>query len=267
MGEGFLAPEGSAEREAYWGAVIGTWTTPGGGECFEFESGAKLCDHPDGSTFVWIVEDYTAWMQDSDGGKEWLSSDSGSRPPGPPDGGSSGGGEEPPDIYTMITEAANGERVLSGEELTTIAEYVEEAGFDPTYQAQAGPRLDGLTWKGDPVYADTLLSPADSHYLLHVIRNGEWPEETTQEEYEQSIRGIVDDPNTGIMVSWYRDQGWQLSFARRSGALQGPRGYEWVVVEYNLYYDNWTTAFQPLRGLAYLEEPDREDAKWLRNPR
>lgn len=66
----FRAPVASAEREALWGPVIGVWTTLGGGECREYQYGAKICDFPGGSTFVWIVQDWTAWMQGSDGGKD-----------------------------------------------------------------------------------------------------------------------------------------------------------------------------------------------------
>lgn len=70
----FRAPSDSAGREALWGPVIGTWTTPGGGECKEFQSGAKICDFPGGTTFVWIVEDRAMWMQSSNGGgsKDWI---------------------------------------------------------------------------------------------------------------------------------------------------------------------------------------------------
>lgn len=92
--EDFLAPQDAASREALWGPVIGTWTTPGGGECKEFESGAKICDFPGGSTFVWIVEDRAMWMQSSNGGgdgnKDWtirpsnLPSDGGVADGGPP---------------------------------------------------------------------------------------------------------------------------------------------------------------------------------------
>lgn len=87
----FRAPSDPQQREALWGPMVGTWTSPGGGQCYEFQSGAKICDYPGGSTFVWIVKDFTAWMQSSGGEKE-----SYAQPPAPPNsgGGSSGGGSD-----------------------------------------------------------------------------------------------------------------------------------------------------------------------------
>lgn len=70
--EDFRAPSDPQQREALWGPAVGTWTTPGGGVCKEFDSGAKLCDSPNGSTFAWIVRDSVAWMQYPDGNKNWM---------------------------------------------------------------------------------------------------------------------------------------------------------------------------------------------------
>lgn len=84
--EDFRAPSDPQQREALWGPVVGTWTTPGGGECKEFQNGAKLCDHSDGSTFVWVVNDHAAWMQYSGGDKAWRLQ------PGDVTGGGYGGG-------------------------------------------------------------------------------------------------------------------------------------------------------------------------------
>ncbi len=173
----------------------------------------------------------------------------------------------PPGIYRTVVEAATGRREPSEEDLERIAEHVAEAGFDPDYAIPADERIEGLfDLEGKPVREGTLLRSADYHYLVHVRRRREWPEGTTQEDYERSIRGIVADPDTGILVSRYRDQGWQLSFLRKSRELEGPGGHEWVLVEYNLNYDSWTTALQPTRGPAYLDEAGREDEKWLREP-
>jgi hypothetical protein len=43
--------------------------TPEDAQCKEFESGAKLCDNPDGTTFVWVVKDRVMWLQYPDGSK------------------------------------------------------------------------------------------------------------------------------------------------------------------------------------------------------
>ena len=49
-----------------------TWMTPEDAQCKEFESGAKLCDNPDGTTFVWVVKDRVMWLQYPDGSKSWM---------------------------------------------------------------------------------------------------------------------------------------------------------------------------------------------------
>jgi hypothetical protein len=166
----------------------------------------------------------------------------------------------------MVVEAATGRRELSEEDLERIAEHVAEARFDPDQQIRAGKRLGGLYFEKKLINENDLLSSSNFHYLLHVRFRREWPIGTTKEAYEQSIRTVINDPERGILVSRYRDRGWQLAFVRRSGEFEGPRENAWILVEYNLNYGFWTTAFQPEEGLAHLERPEREDAKWLRRP-
>ncbi len=117
----------------------------------------------------------------------------------------------------MVVEAATGSRGLSERELVRIAEYVAQAGFDPDQLIPARNRLRGLFWEGVPIHEGTLLPSDAHHYLLHVRRRREWPEGTTRREYQRSIRTVVTDPGSGILVSWFRDQGWQLAFVRESG--------------------------------------------------
>ena len=105
--EDFRAPSDPLQREALWGPVVGTWTTPGGGECKEYEYGAKLCDHPGGSTFVWIVKDWAAWMQHGDGSKNSFSRH-GDRPPPPTSGGSGGISEPSRPLDALTFDEANG---------------------------------------------------------------------------------------------------------------------------------------------------------------
>jgi hypothetical protein len=88
----FRAPSDPQQREALWGPVVGTWTTPDGSECKAYEYGAQLCDSPYGSTFAWVMKDGVAWKQYQDGSKQWMARP-GPRtpraPPGPGDGSGS----------------------------------------------------------------------------------------------------------------------------------------------------------------------------------
>lgn len=171
-------------------------------------------------------------------------------------------------MYRAVVEAATGRRELSEDELARNAERVAQAGFDPDYVIAAGSRLSGFVVNGNPLEDDDELASPDFHYLLHVIVRREWPESTTKEEYERSIRDVITDPETGVYVSRYKDQGWQLAFFRGSKGLEGHGGGEWVLVEYNLNRGYWTTAFQPRMGRDHLDQDlEREDGKWLREPK
>ncbi len=59
--EDFRAPSGPQQREALWGPVVET--TPDGSQCKAYEYGARLCDSPGETTFVWIVGDQAMWIQ------------------------------------------------------------------------------------------------------------------------------------------------------------------------------------------------------------
>ena len=167
----------------------------------------------------------------------------------------------------LILEAATGARRLTRAELQEVLEHVARAGFDPDARERAGSRLAGMFWRGRVLSGSDRLPPAEVHYLRHVVRAREWPPDTSLEAYLESIRHVILDPRSGILVSQFLDKGWQLACVRRSEDLQGPGGGEWVMVEYRLATGHWMTAFQPERGLAYFEDVRRRDQRWLRRPR
>lgn len=59
---------------------------------------------------------------------------------------------------------------------------------------------------------------------------------------------------------------WSLTIVRESRELRGPRGHEWVLVQYRVNWGHWVTAYQPLLGLAELRNPNWSDVRWLRQP-
>lgn len=162
----------------------------------------------------------------------------------------------------MVVEAAVGRRELSEKDLARIAEHVSRVGFDPDHGIRAEAGASGVVWEGRWVGEDDALSSADYHYIRHPYKGQEWPEGTTQSEYQASIAALITDPDTGILASRFRGR-WTLSFVRKSRELEGRFGHEWTLVEYNPATDHWATAFQPARGLAYLDE-EHEDRVWLR---
>jgi hypothetical protein len=179
--------------------------------------------------------------------------------------GSEAGDESPPDFDRLILEAATGARQLTPEELQRVLGHVAAAGFDPSALERARGRLAGQIWRGVRLAAGTMLSPAEAHYLRHVVVGQEWPSGLSLQEYVESVRSVILDPSSGVAVSRYQGT-WQLSVLRRSQSLRGPHGNEWVLVEYRVATGHWVTAFQPTSGLLVLQDPSRTDVRWLRQP-
>ena len=90
-----------------------------------------------------------------------------------------------------------------------------------------------IEWQGRIVTRSDRLSVLDAHYLKHVIKRGEWPQGTTLEEYTESIRAVVQDPNSGIMASWLRGR-WRLNFMANVPEMRPHWGTDWIVVEYDV---------------------------------
>lgn len=166
----------------------------------------------------------------------------------------------------LIVDAATGARDLSREEVRQIAEHVAEAGWDDRALETVRGRLAGLLWRGRPLHGTDRLAPAVTHYLWHVVRQREWPDSTTLDDYTASIRQIIVDPASGLFASTYH-HAWQLSLVLPSGDLRGPGGSDWVLVEYRLVTGHWITAYQPDHPLAAeLSRPERRNVRWLRRP-
>ena len=167
----------------------------------------------------------------------------------------------------LIVEAATGARELTPDELRRVLEHVAGAGFTPAPDTRVGGRLAGIAWQGRTLRGSDRLTSAETHYLRHVVAQQEWPPGTTLDEYLTSIREVVLDATSGILVSRMFDHYWQLTAVRRSGPFRGPRGHEWLMVEYRVGLGHWVTAFQPERGLALIAQgPARQGQRWLRQP-
>jgi hypothetical protein len=169
-------------------------------------------------------------------------------------------------VHRLIVEVASGARRLTAAEMDRVLRRVAAAGFDPHARETARGMLAGIEWRGRTLRGADRLPPMERHYLRHVLRVPEWPIGTTPDEYVASIQAVILDGTSGVYTSLYRDAP-QLGVIRRSGALRGPEGTDWVLVEYRLETGHWTTAYQPLRGLLDLKGPERGALRWLRRAR
>ena len=167
----------------------------------------------------------------------------------------------------LILEAATGARRLSREELAEVLEHVAEAGFDANARERARGELAGVIWQGETLRGSTMLPPADRHYIKHVLLRQEWPEGTTLDDYLASIRAVVRDPASGLVVRRYEGKAWQLTIVGRSGNWRGPGAGDWVLVDYRVETGHWTTAYQFSGDPNDRVRVKASDVRWLRRLR
>ena len=167
-------------------------------------------------------------------------------------------------VDRRILALAMGARLARGE-LQRLREHVVQAGFDPSAAERVRGRLAGVSWRGRVLSGTDRLPPAEAKYLWHVLVREEWPRGTGLSDYIASIREVILDPLSGVFTNRYQGA-WGFGIVRQSGELSGPRGFEWVLVQYRLGWGHWTTAFQPELGLQELDEPCWSDIRWLRRP-
>jgi hypothetical protein len=127
--------------------------------------------------------------------------------------------------------------------------------------------LRGVTWQGRVLSGRDTLPSAEAHYLRHVAVQQEWPAGLTLTEYIESIRDVIRDPASGAALSLLSGE-WHLTVVRRSGALRGPQGHEWLMVDYRVSMRSWMTAYQMRHGLSeIMRSAHRQGIRWLRHPR
>lgn len=169
-------------------------------------------------------------------------------------------------LYQEILKAARGRRLPRARELSEIQDHVADAWYNLTRDQRVSRELVGARWNERVLVRGDFL-PADvAHYLKNVVVRQEWPPNYSFAAYRASLREVIRDPTSGLLTSRYRDKGWHLSIVRRSGALRGPGGYEWLLVEYRVSTGNIATAFQLEEGLDYLDRASRREKRWLRKP-
>ena len=114
---------------------------------------------------------------------------------------------------------------------------------------------------GDPIDARV------AKYLRHAVRQEQWPSGTSIDEYLGSLIGVVESDDSGVFVD-LRGPRWVVTFVARSGIWEGETGGPYIVVMYDCQQDRLLTAFQPDRGLEYVEDNEQVvSGIWLRRPR
>ena len=99
-------------------------------------------------------------------------------------------------------------------------------------------------------------------YRDHVEDDGQWPDDTTPEEYLDSLRQTVLDPRSAIYLTNDDSTGeWSIYFVGRvRHAWRGPNGSNRLLVVFNADHHRFVTGFQPDDDDDYV---DQQDGFWL----
>lgn len=171
------------------------------------------------------------------------------------------------DISSLIAGLVAARRKPGPDELRPIRAYVVARALRRRVDVPAQREISGLRVgrsvlrTGDPIDARV------AKYLRHAVRQEQWPSGTTFDEYLQSLIEVVEADDGGIFVD-LRGARWVVTFVARSGIWEGEAGGPFIVVMYDCEQERLTTAFQPDRGLAYVEDNEQVvNGTWLRKPR
>lgn len=168
-------------------------------------------------------------------------------------------------VDQLILDIAVGARAPTGRELVSIRRHIAAAGFDPHAHFPPNRRVIGLPWSGGAVvHAGARIPTVELHFLRHVVAQGEWPPGTTPTQYVRCLRDLADHSRAGILISMIPPFGWHVAIVGRTEAWRGPRGFDWMLVEYRVSSGYWATGFQLRDGLRFFIP--RRHKRWLRLP-
>lgn len=131
-------------------------------------------------------------------------------------------------IIRALTGDPLRQKVLSVDDLEQVLAQVARAGFDPTTTTRVAARGIGILYRGPVIRAGDRLSPAEAHYIRHVLFAQEWPVGTSFADYLASLTATVLAPASGVFASTYQGVP-QLGVLGRSGPARGPAGSGWIL--------------------------------------
>jgi hypothetical protein len=147
------------------------------------------------------------------------------------------------DVPLLVQQLAEGQRTASTQQATRIRELYARRGLP-----------------------ETVTTRVQQKYDQHVEQRGEWPSDTTPEEYLESLRSTVTDDRSAIYTTFEPElDDWVVYFVGRvRRAWRGPRAGERVVVLFRREPQRWITGFQARNGDAYV---DSQGGSWVFLPR
>lgn len=153
----------------------------------------------------------------------------------------------------LIRVVGVGLRELTPQELNKVIEHVANIGFNPNALEKCGSRIGGLVWNGQVLKSTDKLPTGVVHYLRHVVAQSEWSQGTLLDDYYKSLKNIILDKETKIVISRY-GKFWQIGFLGQDGT--------WI--DYRVKYGYWSTGFRPGNFETMFNSLQRSEIKWLR---
>jgi len=113
--------------------------------------------------------------------------------------------------------------------------------------------INGARVEGRLVQGGDSIDVRWAKYLQHAVRQEQWPAGTTFAEFFESLIAIIERDENGVYAE-NRNGRWRLTFVGRSSIWEGLDGNPYIIVKYGCEERRLVTAFQPDRGLAYVED-------------
>lgn len=158
-------------------------------------------------------------------------------------------------------------QAVTTEEIRMVRDVVARRGYDPAGTKRTLGRMTGQTWSGGIIAAGDAIPTAERDFILHARINQEWPTGTSLNEFIESLRSAVLDPDGGVFLAPSSRGGYELTFIARKANLRGPSGSGWILVGYEVDDGWWMAGFQPSSGMNYVEGRTRlRSGRWLKSP-
>lgn len=171
------------------------------------------------------------------------------------------------DLNALISRLVSGQMRPTVATLRVLRDHVIDRALLVAHDIPAPPEVSGAQVGRRALRTGDAIDVRLAKHLQHVVREEQWPAGTTFDEYVGSLVDVVRSNESGIFAD-RRGTRWVVTFIARSGIWQGLDGGPFIVVIYDCSEERLLTAFQPDRGLAYVDDNLRVvDGVWLRRPR
>jgi hypothetical protein len=150
---------------------------------------------------------------------------------------------------------------LSKDELDQVIRHVAEANFGQEENSEVPGEYDGKEVDGYTLREGQFTKTGYIHYAKHVLVEGSWPNNTTYQKYVESIKTVINDPQTEVCLHMYNGK-QQITFIEKLGkSFKDKR----IVIAHRVGFDHWMTSFYTSKTTEKITK-NFEDLKWLRKP-